>query len=155
MSDTQTIVIAWACERLLPTGRKLTPSACTWVLKGSDEDRDRAARYACTLTDTVGAKVYAFPTTHPDPLGEAKARIVLDLQGDTDGPVAGRPVVSWDGRTERRGVITDRGADGRWVVWFDDGWVDSYRSFSGVVIVQGHATIGLGAIGCYLVGEHP
>lgn len=170
----KTIVIAWANERMIPIAdehrrvdmgelprleRKLCPSACTWVLQGTSEDVERAKSYAATITDSVGARVYEFPENHPDPLGAARRQVVIDLADSV--PVVGRCVVSWDGQTDRFGVITGRTRDGRWTVAFNDGWVDSYRSFLGVV-VSGHdrhgepmVLSGRCGIGCYLVTEQP
>lgn len=148
----KTIVIAWANERMIP----VADEHVAWT---TSEDVERAKSYAATITDSVGARVYEFPENHPDPLGAARRQVVIDLADSV--PVVGRCVVSWDGQTDRFGVITGRTRDGRWTVAFNDGWVDSYRSFLGVV-VSGHdrhgepmVLSGRCGIGCYLVTEQP
>jgi hypothetical protein len=83
------IVIAWTEEEIQivktrrtdlgeqPVTRSVqSPRACMWLASGTDEDLARARAWAARENKTV----FTFPTSEPDPLGQAKIKIM------TDGP---------------------------------------------------------------------
>ncbi len=52
------------------------PAAAVWLLRGTQEDLEKAQKYTTSL-DPV-ATVYQYPTTERDPLGRAKRDVLND-----------------------------------------------------------------------------
>lgn len=79
------IVIAWTEEEVQivrarrtdlgerPVTRSVqSPRAAMWLISGTDEDLTRARAWAAR----EGKTVFTFPTTEPDPLGQARIKIM-------------------------------------------------------------------------------
>ncbi len=79
------IVIAWTEEEVQivrsrrtdlgerPVTRSVqSPRACMWLISGADEDLTRARAWAARENKTV----FTFPVSEPDPLGQAKIKIM-------------------------------------------------------------------------------